>query len=251
MRRCATPHPTSTPRCRIRAGATAGGCTGSPLAPVRTWSSISPVTSAAPRSLQRRASSDERIIAATDESVTFRYTDSATQQPGELTLTAEEFMRRYLQHVPPPGQHRVRYFGWMHPAAKKRRLIVETLLAVVIVVRPKVDAPEPSHLQCPCLPCSAQAGTLRHLHAGLCRQDSPQPADLRPMNPPSPSLRPPPPTARTDSDRSAGRSLALVTRKPIQRNTPWAIRWPPYRPWDKKQAEKLAPAPGSGQSSRR
>jgi hypothetical protein len=57
-------------------------------------------------------------------------------------------MRRYLQHVPPPGQHRVRYFGWMHPAAKQRRLIVETLLAVVIVVRTRPD--EPSwHRRCP------------------------------------------------------------------------------------------------------
>ena len=39
--------------------------------------------------------------------------------------------------------------GWMHPAAKKRRMIVETLLAVVIVVRPKLDAGEPWHLRCP------------------------------------------------------------------------------------------------------
>jgi hypothetical protein len=29
----------------------------------------------------------------------------------------------------------VRYFGWMHPAAKKRRMIVETLLAVPMDVR--------------------------------------------------------------------------------------------------------------------
>jgi len=101
------------------------------------------------RYVSRTAISDERIIAATDESVTFRYIDSATQRPEELTLPADEFMRRYLQHVPPPGQHRVRYFGWMHPAAKKRRLIVETLLAVIIVVRPRVDAPEPWHLRCP------------------------------------------------------------------------------------------------------
>ncbi len=58
-------------------------------------------------------------------------------------------MRRYLQHVPPPGQHRVRYFGWLHPAARRRRVIVETLLAVVIVVRPKVEAPPAWHLRCP------------------------------------------------------------------------------------------------------
>ena len=101
------------------------------------------------RYVSRTAISDERIVAATDESVTFRYTDSETQARKECTLTADEFMRRYLQHVPPPGQHRVRYFGWMHPAAKKRRLIVETLLAVVIVVRAQVDAPPPWHLRCP------------------------------------------------------------------------------------------------------
>lgn len=100
------------------------------------------------RYVSRTAISDERIVEATDESVTFRYTDSATQTRRDCTLTADEFMRRYLQHVPPPGQHRVRYFGWMHPAAKRRRLIVETLLAVPIVVRPAVDQPS-WHLRCP------------------------------------------------------------------------------------------------------
>jgi len=51
--------------------------------------------------------------------------------------------------VPPPGQHRVRYFGWMHPAAKARRLKVETLLAVVIVVKAPAAEPPPWHLRCP------------------------------------------------------------------------------------------------------
>ncbi len=100
------------------------------------------------RYVSRTAISDERFVTAAAEAVTFRYTDSATQERKACTLTAEEFMRRYLQHVLPPGQHRVRYFGWMHPAAKKRRMIVETLLAVPIIVRPKLD--EPSwHLRCP------------------------------------------------------------------------------------------------------
>ena len=57
-------------------------------------------------------------------------------------------MYRFLQHVLPPGQHRVRYFGWMHPAAKKKRAVVETLLAVPIVVRTKVEEPQ-WHLRCP------------------------------------------------------------------------------------------------------
>lgn len=101
------------------------------------------------RYVSRTAISDERIVAADDHAVRFSYTDTATQQRQERTLTADEFLRRYLQHVLPPGQHRVRYFGWLHPAARARRMIVATLLAVVIVVRPKLDASPPWHLRCP------------------------------------------------------------------------------------------------------
>ena len=100
------------------------------------------------RYVGRTAISDERIVAADDRTVIFRYTDSATQEKKTCTLTADEFLRRYLQHVLPPGQHRVRYFGWMHPAAKRRRLLVETLLEKVIVVRPPLPPPPKWHLQC-------------------------------------------------------------------------------------------------------
>ncbi len=101
------------------------------------------------RYVARSAISDERIVRAGDEVVVFNYTDTQTRQRRQCTLMAEEFMRRYLQHVPPPGQHRVRYFGWMHPSAKRRRLQVETLLAKRIVVTP-APAPSPAwHLQCP------------------------------------------------------------------------------------------------------
>ena len=48
----------------------------------------------------------------------------------------------------PPGQHRVRYFGWMHPAAKRRRMLIESLLAKVIIVRPPSPPPPQWHLQC-------------------------------------------------------------------------------------------------------
>ena len=100
------------------------------------------------RYVQHTAISDQRILHADDEAVRFAYTDSATGQRRDCTLTAAEFLRRYLQHILPPGQHRVRYFGWLHPAAKKRRAIVETLLAVVLGVRAKVETPR-WHLRCP------------------------------------------------------------------------------------------------------
>ena len=100
------------------------------------------------RYVGRTAISDERILQADDHAVRFAYTDTRTGERRECTLAAAEFLRRYLLHVLPPGRHRVRYFGWMHPAAKARRLIVETLLAVVIVVRAKPEE-SPWHLRCP------------------------------------------------------------------------------------------------------
>lgn len=100
------------------------------------------------RYVHRTAISDERILETNEESVRFKYTDSKTKQVRECTVAADEFMRRYLQHVLPEGLHRVRYFGWMHPAARRRRCVVETLLSVKIVVRPPAVVVE-WHLRCP------------------------------------------------------------------------------------------------------
>lgn len=47
------------------------------------------------------------------------------------------------------GAVRRGYFAWLHPAAKARRLTVETLLAVVIVVKAQAAQPPPWLLRCP------------------------------------------------------------------------------------------------------
>jgi hypothetical protein len=99
------------------------------------------------RYVKRTAISDERIIEANDQIVRFSYTDSQTSKRCEVELSAVQFMRRYLLHVPVPGQHKVRYFGWMHSAAIKRRMRVETLLAKVIVVRAAAP-PRPDWSRC-------------------------------------------------------------------------------------------------------
>ena len=101
------------------------------------------------RYVQHTAISDERILQADDQSVRFSYTDSRTGVRRSCTLCAEEFLRRYLQHVLPPGQHRVRYFGWLHPSATRRRMLVENLLEKRIVVRDRASPPQPWHLRCP------------------------------------------------------------------------------------------------------
>jgi len=124
------------------------------------------------RYVHRTAISDERILSADDQAVCFAYTETGTGERREGTFSAQEFMRRYLQHVLPPGQHRVRYFGWMHPARKARRALAETLLAVVIVVRPKVDPPPSWARRCP--HCHAFAlvrvGSLARAPPPVCRR---------------------------------------------------------------------------------
>ena len=95
------------------------------------------------------AISDERIVAADDQTVTFNYTDSRTQAKKTSTVSAADFLRRYLQHVLPPDQHRVRYFGWMHPSARARFIKVQTLLAVPIIVTAAVAEEPKWHLRCP------------------------------------------------------------------------------------------------------
>jgi hypothetical protein len=39
-----------------------------------------------------------------------------------------EFLRRFLQHILPPSFHRVRRFGWLHPAGRAKLKRVRALL---------------------------------------------------------------------------------------------------------------------------
>ena len=97
----------------------------------------------------RTAICDERIVDWNKDHVRFKYTDRKSGELRTLSLESDEFIRRYLLHVPPSGFHRVRYFGWMHPSAKRRRILVETLLNAVILIRPRQDLTPAWHLCCP------------------------------------------------------------------------------------------------------
>ena len=60
--------------------------------------------------------------------VRWPYRDSKTGQPRQVELEPDALISRFLQHVLPPGYSRVRYFGWLHPAAKVRGNRVRALL---------------------------------------------------------------------------------------------------------------------------
>jgi hypothetical protein len=101
------------------------------------------------RYVQNTALGGKALLADEDGRVTFRYTESRTGAPKTLSLDALEFIRRLLSHVLPPGLHKVRYFGWLHPNAKRRFLKVQTLLAVPLRLTPQALPEPPAHLRCP------------------------------------------------------------------------------------------------------
>ena len=63
----------------------------------------------------RVAISNNRILTRQEGHVTFQYKESATDQVNTCTLPAEEFIRRFLQHVLPPRFIKVRYDGMLSP----------------------------------------------------------------------------------------------------------------------------------------
>lgn len=66
------------------------------------------------RYTHRVAISNHRLLSVNDSHVTFRWKDYAHHSKRRtLTLTGEEFLRRFLQHVLPKGFPRIRYFGWL------------------------------------------------------------------------------------------------------------------------------------------
>src|SRR5271166_5018889 len=71
------------------------------------------------RYTHRVAISNHRLVSLADGQVTFRWRDSAHHNEQKLlTLSLDEFLRRFLLHVLPKGFVRIRYFGLL---ANRRR----------------------------------------------------------------------------------------------------------------------------------
>jgi hypothetical protein len=66
-----------------------------------------------------------------------------------MTLTLEEFLRRFLRHVLPKGLPRIRYFGWL--ANRRRREFLPLCRRLLTVALPPAAAPasEDAVWRCP------------------------------------------------------------------------------------------------------
>jgi putative transposase len=79
------------------------------------------------RYTHRVAISNSRLIANDDRGVTFRwkdYREHGSTRHKTMTLQSEEFMRRFLLHVLPSGFHRIRHYGLLANANRKRDIPV-------------------------------------------------------------------------------------------------------------------------------
>jgi len=76
----------------------------------------------------KTATGNRRLECLPDGRVRWPYRDSATGQPAHQDFTPDELLRRFLQHILPSGYHRVRLFGWFHPASRRKLNRVRALL---------------------------------------------------------------------------------------------------------------------------
>ena len=68
----------------------------------------------------RVAINNHRILKLEGGTVTFRYKDTKNGKTRLCTLSAEEFIRRFLQHVLPCGFVKVRYYGLFSPSHRSK-----------------------------------------------------------------------------------------------------------------------------------
>ena len=77
------------------------------------------------RYTHRVAISNSRLLAFNDQGVTFKWKDYRCKQSVRyktMTLTTDEFIRRFLIHVLPSGFHRIRHYGLLANARREENL---------------------------------------------------------------------------------------------------------------------------------
>jgi hypothetical protein len=116
------------------------------------------------RYTHRVAISNHRLLNVTDHDVTFRWKDYAHHSKARaMTLTHEEFLRRFLQHVLPTGFPRVRYFGFL--ANRRRRLLLPLCRNLLKASPASVATITAAHSVHACPRCQAPMRIIERLSA--------------------------------------------------------------------------------------
>jgi Putative transposase/Transposase zinc-binding domain len=103
------------------------------------------------RYTHRVAISNHRLVSFDGDQVTFRWKDYAHgNKKRKMTVSAEEFARRFLLHVLPKGFVRIRHFGFMANFQRAASLeLCRQLLDMAPIVRSTETSPTSSARLCP------------------------------------------------------------------------------------------------------
>jgi hypothetical protein len=95
------------------------------------------------RYTHRVAISNHRLVSLADQKVTFRWRDSADHNHHKLmTLSLDEFLRRFLLHLLPKGFVRIRHFGFL--ASRRRAALLPLCFQFLSAVWPPQTESETS-----------------------------------------------------------------------------------------------------------
>jgi hypothetical protein len=126
----------------------------------------------------RVAISNNRILKVVDHpdgtgEVTFLYRPSGTKKYKRMTVSAEEFLRRFLQHVLPSGLRKVRHYGFLHPRSRFRPTWLRMLVTVTLNEEYQLIVPDPATLPKPpekpmlCDECGGELCFSRMIHSRI------------------------------------------------------------------------------------
>jgi hypothetical protein len=197
----------------------------------------------------RVAISNRRLVAFDEAGITFRYKDyrrDGADRQRTMTLSTDEFIRRFLLHVLPKGFHRIRHYGLLASTGRKTNVArARDLLAVPAPaeVEDTASPPDPR----PPMPllrrshghhrdlsaygsaaCATVTASLYRDGGVVIRHDAPQPAaeamELRPLGGHAPaSIATATPALVTASSRglpSPHHVNATLANRPFRQATP-------------------------------
>lgn len=123
------------------------------------------------RYTHRVAISNRRLLAMDEDGVTFRWKDYRAKgrtRHKTMTLTANEFMRRFLLHVLPTGFHRIRHYGLLANAARRESLARARLM--LHAPQPEPTRDETDATDVPTFVCRCCGAAMRVVEIILRRQ---------------------------------------------------------------------------------
>ena len=137
------------------------------------------------RYTHRVAISNRRLVACNEKGVTFKWKDyrlEGRERYKLMTLTTDEFLRRFLMHLLSVSFHRIRYYGLLASGkradniARARELLTLPIIPVdaIKAANTNADQPQTPEHRCPC--CGGRMIIIERFERGATPRSHPSPA---------------------------------------------------------------------------